>query len=966
LRAIERGLDDLRAFCDLRNSALFDAAYYLEQNPDARDCRLDPLVHYVMFGASEGRDPHPLFSSSWYGSQPPNAPPVRGNPLADYLRSKGRATSPHPLFDTAHYLGQRPPVPLGSTPLEHYLSSASADECHDPHPLFSSMYYLTYNPDVLQAQLNPLLHFVRWGGAEGRNPHPYFATTPYSVRDRPDALQFLIGADPHAAAIKDWLQWRIDRSRDTPAAAESIAREGPSDLLGCRITILSGYPETPSEAYRVTRLADALRAQGVTVIVASASDLSRVVGERSQPDVLVLFRVALNQPLALFVHEIRANGCSVVFDVDDYVFEPTIAHEGVIDGIRVLSADDKALYRPFVVATRRALALADFCTTSTHYLAERIREAGKPAYVIPNCFDDNALARAEVARARTHPSDAIVRLGYASGTLTHQKDFAVAAEAIARVLRSHSNARLTVVGQLLLSEFPCLASLSHQIEHRPSVPFNALPEELARFDVNLAPLEIGNPFCEAKSEIKFIDAALLNVPTVASATDTFRRVIRTGENGYLSVTADDWVDALTRLIADPDLRVRLGAAAHMDALTGYGSDVHRRAALGAYGVVVRERQVPAGVSSAGPYQSLRFSTDLPPVALVPPTTVLRPDCLKLHWIIPQVTVGSGGHMNVFRMISYLERWGHRNTVWIHSLDRASNRADHRAVVSRHFLPLTSDIRSLPDDLGRLEGDAVIATDYRSAYFARAAARFRRRFYFLQDYETAFHPQGTEALLAENTYRFGFDALSNGAWLHDMAQRRYGMWSAVWEQAADERAYFSAPSRKVSPQRIAFYARHTTPRRAVELGFLALDILQERNAQPVVDFFGCEWLPFEPTYRHHVHGILAAPELGELYRQGTLGMCFSATNSSIVPREMLACGLPVIELDSECNRMMFPDTCVRLVPPDPWQIADIIGALLANHQHLAEMSEDATSYSRRFNWELSAHSVELALRQRLVT
>jgi hypothetical protein len=62
---------------------LFSTAFYVEQNPDIRESRVEPLTHYARSGAREGRQPHPLFEPDYYWEQYPES--RDGNPLADYL-----------------------------------------------------------------------------------------------------------------------------------------------------------------------------------------------------------------------------------------------------------------------------------------------------------------------------------------------------------------------------------------------------------------------------------------------------------------------------------------------------------------------------------------------------------------------------------------------------------------------------------------------------------------------------------------------------------------------------------------------------------------------------------------------------------------------------------------------------------------------------------------------------------------
>jgi len=92
---------------------------------------------------------------------------------------------------------------------------------------------------------------------------------------------------------------------------------------------------------------------------------------------------------------------------------------------------------------------------------------------------------------------------------------------------------------------------------------------LANFDINLAPLVSDNPFAQSKSEIKYMEAGLVKVPTVASPTDAFRYAIRPNENGFLAATEEEWVAALSMLVEQEGLRVATGEQAYEDVIERY-------------------------------------------------------------------------------------------------------------------------------------------------------------------------------------------------------------------------------------------------------------------------------------------------------------------------------------------------------------------------------------------------------------
>ena len=217
------------------------------------------------------------------------------------------------------------------------------------------------------------------------------------------------------------------------------------------------------------------------------------------------------------------------FDLTTWMVAPDIAHVEIIDGIRTQNLSEEQVQEHYA-RVRQTMAAADMCLATTEELAQHMRCMYMPTVVLPNGVDRATIAASRLAARRraAGPANGLVRIGYAGGSRTHQRDFAVCADAVAAVLRARPESRFVAFRAadnsspcLDVEEFPALHGLEAQIEWRSFVPLECLPDEIARFDVNLAPLEVGNPFCEAKSELKLFEAALVDVPTIASPTGPF-------------------------------------------------------------------------------------------------------------------------------------------------------------------------------------------------------------------------------------------------------------------------------------------------------------------------------------------------------------------------------------------------------------------------------------------------------------
>jgi glycosyltransferase involved in cell wall biosynthesis/SAM-dependent methyltransferase len=359
----------------------------------------------------------------------------------------------------------------------------------------------------------------------------------------------------------------------------SAAFPGTQNVL--RLVFISGEPDTPGHRYRVAHSAEAAEGLGAHTSWMRVEEIPHRISEIRSANVLVIWRVAWDERMAMAVNVARNRRAKIVFDVDDLMIDPELAQLDLIDGIRTQHLTEEAV-RTHYTHIRDTMSVADMCLATTEELAGHMRRARKPSYVLPNGFDLMHLRVSRLAaRRRRHsgPEDGLVRIGYAGGSRTHQRDFALCVDGVAAVLRARPNTRLVAFYSvehsrptLDLEEFRVLTGLEDQIEWRNVVPLDRLPEELARFDVNLAPVEVGNPFCEAKSELKFFEASLVDVPTIASPTGPFRRAIRHGETGFLAATPPEWHQTLSRLVDDGALRRRISLAARNDVLWTFGPE----------------------------------------------------------------------------------------------------------------------------------------------------------------------------------------------------------------------------------------------------------------------------------------------------------------------------------------------------------------------------------------------------------
>jgi glycosyltransferase involved in cell wall biosynthesis len=323
--------------------------------------------------------------------------------------------------------------------------------------------------------------------------------------------------------------------------------------------------EAQSMRYRAHNVIESLALAGLEGTFVTLDEVRAKLPRILSHDLIVLVRLRHNNTIAALIEAAQRLGRPLVYDIDDYLFDPWVMP--YVEALRALEqADALRVVDEFGACLDRC----DYFTGSTPYLAERAAVLEKKSFVVHNGLNaaQLELARLALEQRNARPRDNIIRLGYFSGTRTHQADFRIVYPALMDLLREQRNVRLMIVGDLDIGEFPGLVPFLDQMEILPLRHWRELPAVMAGIDVNLIPLEL-TPFNEGKSNLKYYEAGLLQTPSIASPTRINRESITHGHNGLLAQTPEEWHNALKDLVSDTERRQRMGRHAFQHVLRNY-------------------------------------------------------------------------------------------------------------------------------------------------------------------------------------------------------------------------------------------------------------------------------------------------------------------------------------------------------------------------------------------------------------
>lgn len=334
--------------------------------------------------------------------------------------------------------------------------------------------------------------------------------------------------------------------------------------------------------------------------------------------------------------------------------------------------------------------------------------------------------------------------------------------------------------------------------------------------------------------------------------------------------------------------------------------------------------------------------------------------LKINWLVVTADGGgrNGGLFNIFRAIFYLEQWGHRNSVYVTSRGPIDSK-QAKQIVHQYYFPIEAEISSIAD--GVADSDALVATEWRTAYTARGLGNTAQKFYFVQDLEHLFHPEGSLREFAKHTYQWNFYGVAAGEWIANTLRKEFGMNCSTFGFSYDCDLYSPNGISRRSGQRkrVLFYARPETERRGFELGLLALSIVARNMPNTEFILVGSSLPSVKLPFRAIFLGALTSRELGTLYRSCDVALVLSHTNVSLLPLELMACGCAVVSNSGPNVEWLVTGETGQLADANPAALADAIVTLLRDEELRARKSAAGLAFAQQTDWKAEIRRIESA-------
>lgn len=632
--------------------------------------------------------------------------------------------------------------------------------------------------------------------------------------------------------------------------------------------------------------------------------------------VFVFFRCPYTETIGTFIEKAKRYNKTVIFDIDDLVFNTQ--YTDTIPYIIKMDVADRKIYDDGVVRMGKTLSLCDAAITTTEVLAEELSKYVKKVYINRNVASDSMLAysnaaleslQAECGKANRKKDKCIIKipneisLGYFSGSITHNTDFAIILPVIQRLMAEKENLHLYLVGELDLPDE--LKRFEERIHTLGFMDWQKLPFVIAQMDINLAPLE-DTLFNRAKSENKWTEASLVKVLTVASDVGAFHTMIEDQVTGVLCRnTEEDWYQKLCEMIDDSKKRKCIACRAYDHVLNHC-------------------------LTMETCYQYAQMMHKLM--------------CPNIMFKIPNAQI-SGGILVAEKHATYLQEKG-LDVSFIHDGEEEIECFQY----GNYRFPL---LRSRTTAfMGSM--DSAVATLYTTMEFVQNYPNIKNRLYFVQNLETNFpFPGNWDRIRASQSYMPIGDVrfITISRWCEKWLKEKYGVATKYAPNGIDCKLFYPEERDFSGKIRILIEGNSVDHNKNVDESFKIIDMLDSDKFEVwYISYQGKpkEWYRVDRFFRR-----VPNHKMPDIYRQCHILLKTSILESfSYPPLEMMATGGFVVARANEGNIEYLKDeyNCLFFDPEKLETAVKAIGRLLDEPELRTMLRANGVETANARSWE----------------
>lgn len=676
--------------------------------------------------------------------------------------------------------------------------------------------------------------------------------------------------------------------------------------------------------YRVSHQAEQLEAVGVSTRIIDAWELEERHVRIART--FIIFRCPYFDFLGRFVEAAHALNKRVLFDIDDLVIDTLYTDQ--IPYLDTLAAEERALYDDGVKRMGQTMALCDGAITTTNQLAQELRNYLDIVYVNRNVASEEMLRlseravnerdvlpfkeKEEVGHSERHrwrkakerkESRSGFSIGYFSGSITHNDDFEMVLPAVARFMDAYADVKLHIVGELDLPEV--LERFSDRIVRVPFSSWRRLPQMLSFVDVNLIPL-CDTLFNRAKSENKWVEAALVKVPSIASNVGALSDSIEQGITGLLCENSvDDWFDALVSLKENELLRRKIADNAYSECVfhhvtcgTGMGlATFIRSQEKPNLGIVLPSLDVSGGILVAQKHASMLSKTGVD-------VSLIAPDPKKC----PMWVDVDGCRIPVIRC--------------------------QNAVMRGRF-------------------DKLVATMWTTLAVAKGYQNVGKKYYLVQGHETDFYEPGAiERFDVCRTYGYNPDVtyLTISPWCQHWLENDYGKSVRYAPNGIDLRLFEPSQRDWSGKIRILIEGDSMSEYKNVDESFAIVDRLDKTKYE--IWYLSYRGKPKDSYRVDRFLNKVPHEKVGDIYRQCHILLKTSVLESfSYPPLEMMATGGFAVVLRNEGNASYLVDgeNCLLFDRGEDEKAARLIESLASDCELREKLRSGGKTTAESFDW-----------------